>query len=140
MATAIATEKAERLEKVNAMIRVMGSCGRRFFYSLRYDRFARMEIDSRGKVWFVDDYSGHRIYTHYERGSWRKFSHGGTMRALVIAFRKFIQQGTPVPAGSFGPWPDWYCGGDLWGYGDDMVKVRSKAIALGIVKLKTNDT
>ncbi len=125
--------KRARAETVNAAIRVMGSHGRRFFWSNKFKRFATMEVDRRGRVWFLDDHTGRRTYTHDERYNWRAFSHGGTMRRLVCRFRRYIMTGALVPAGHFGPWPDWYCGGDLWGYGEAMETVRRDIRALGIL-------
>lgn len=124
------TTKAERVEQVNKMIKTIANCGRRFFY--HDGRYARIEVDSRGKIWWIDDYTEKRIYTHY-RYQWRNFSNGGTLRDLVIAFRDYISKEAPIPARSFGPWPDWICNGDLWGYGADMERVRKTAIDIGLV-------
>jgi hypothetical protein len=125
--------KQERLKKVNELVKVIGSCGRRFFYYPPKDRYAALEIDGRGRIWWVDDYTQKRIYTHY-RYDWRGFSHGGTMRSLVICFRDFITKGKCV-RNAFGPWPDWYCDGDLWGYGEAMKTVRAEAQRLGIASV-----
>lgn len=112
--------RQERLYKANELIRVISRTGRKFF---RYkDEVSRLELDTRGRVWFVDAYNGSRCYTHYT-GKWRNFTNGGTLKDLIIALKDYIVKGTPVPAGHFGPWPDWCCDGDLWGYGDDMEKV-----------------
>lgn len=118
------SEKEKRAEEVNEVIRSIADCGRRFFYCKQHDRYAEMQIDERGKIWFVDDYTGKRVYTHFTQWSWSGFSHGGTLRDLIISFRNYISKGIPVPLYQFGPWPDHYCNGDLWGYGDDMEKVR----------------
>lgn len=124
--------KQERAEEVNQVIKAIADCGRRFFYSKSKDSYASMEVDQRGRVWFVDDYSNKRIYTHYS-GRWREFSHGGTLQDLVKAFRDYISKGVPIPARAFGPWPKWKCDGDLWGYGDDMQQIRDKALSLGLI-------
>lgn len=94
-----------------------------------------MEVDYRGRVWFVDAYSGKRIYTHYN-GEWRGFTNGGTMRSLVNLLRDFIMDGEPRNTSLLGPWPDWYCDGDLWGYGDAMTEVREAATRLGVITPK----
>lgn len=125
-------ERENRIELVNQFIKTMGEHGRRFFYNERNDQYARMELDGRERCWFVDDYTGERIYTHYPY-RWRRFSHGGTMRELVKAFRDFVISGTLLPSHAFGPWPEWYCSGDLWGYGEAMEPVREKAVELGLV-------
>lgn len=122
--------KADRLAKANALIQVMGDCGRGFFR--HKDRYARIEVDARGRAWWIDDYTEKRIYMHYQ-GRWRHFSHGGTMRDLANYFRDYVLKGTRVPANRLGPWPEGYCNADLWGYGLDMKTVRDAARALGIV-------
>ena len=63
-----------------------------------------MEVDHRGKVWIIDDYSGKRVFTHETvwGGRWRGFSHGGTLRSLVEAFRDYICTGEPLNRGYLG--------------------------------------
>lgn len=117
-------DKNIRVSKVNAMIKTIGDCGRGFFKS--NGNYARVELDMRGRVWWVDDYTKKRIYTHYN-GRWRGFSHGGTLKAVVESFKDYIVFNKPLWPKIFGPWPEGYCGGDLWGYGQDMQKVRDKA-------------
>lgn len=123
--------KEQRVAKVNQIIRVIGDCGRHFFKSK--NRYAYMEVDQRGRVWFVDDYTRHRIYTHY-KGAWHNFSHGGTLRSLVIHFKDYIMFGCPLPVHVFGPYPAHLCNGDLWGYGDSMIEVRKAAAELGLIE------
>ncbi|MBM2651244.1 hypothetical protein LGM71_04920 [Burkholderia sp. AU33545] len=62
------TAKAERTEHTNQLIKAIGSDGRHFFYNPQHDRYARIELDSRGRVWFVDDYTDKRVCTHDTRG------------------------------------------------------------------------
>lgn len=123
--------KEDRAKKVNQLVKVIGDGGRHFFnYQGRY---ARIEVDYRGRVWWIDNYTQKRIYTHYGH-RWRGFSNGGTLRSLVEAFRDFVSRGDYVPRYHFGPWPDHYCHGDLWGYGDYMKKVRNAAVDLGVTR------
>lgn len=125
--------KAERLQASNRVIEFIATHGRKFFgYSTTISRF---ELDARGRIWFVDWYRGDRIYTHYTKGSWHGFSEGGTLRALVVWLRDYIQDGNTINFHvHFGPWPKWLCGGDPWGYGSDMELVRefSKKVLLSI--------
>jgi hypothetical protein len=123
--------KSERLQKANALLETIADCGRKFFR--HNDLVSRFELDRRGRIWFIDAYRSARIYTHYTRGRWRGFSEGGTLRDLVIALRNYIATGKLINPVHFGPWPDWYCDGDVWGYGQDMEKVRAKAIELEII-------
>ncbi len=121
--------KAERIDKANRFIAVVAGCGRRFFH--HDGRVSYFKVDNRGRIWFVDKYTPQRqIYTHYA-GRWKWFSEGGTLRDLVIHLRDFIRTGEKQRL-NLGPWPDWICGGDLWGYGDDMSVVRQSAMDFGI--------
>lgn len=129
--------RRERCGRVNEFMVEIGNVGRGFFYRPQTGKRARMEVDSRGRVWFIDDYSDKRIFTHRE-GRWDGFSHGGTLKQLVQAFQVFITEDGGkdfVPAGHFGPWKDILCEGDLWGYGfEAMDHVRAAAVRLGIVR------
>lgn len=135
--------KVDRAELCNALLITIGDCGRRFFWhnpraygdKVSPPRYAFFSVD-RGRVYFTDDYSQKRIYTHWTRDEWRGFSHGGTLRDLVIALRDFIRTGEPIKPGYLGPWPAYICDGDLWGYGADMAKVRQAAVEHGVVKPK----
>lgn len=124
----VATKKG-RAEQASRFLTAIAGCGRKFF--AHNGRVSRFEVDDRGRVWFVDSYREHRIYTHYE-GRWRGFSEGGTLRSLVCVLRDFIRTGEQQRL-HLGPWPDWICNGDLWGYGADMATVRTAAEACGIV-------
>ncbi len=118
--------KAERLAEANRVLKIISKHGRRFFY--HKDRTSQFEVDARGMIWFRDSYSDKPIYTHYN-GRWRYFSEGGTLRSLVIALRDYIRTGEPISAGWFGPWPEYICDGDLWGYGPSMDDVRKGVMA-----------
>lgn len=122
--------KTQRLERANTLLNVIANCGCRFFW--HKGRVSQLERDARGKVWFVDAWSGKRVYTHYS-GRWRGFTQGGTLRCLVISLRKWIVSGEKMHPAILGPWPEWQCGGDLWGYGDDMIIVRGEARALMLI-------
>lgn len=82
--------KQERLELANQVIAEISKRGRRFF--AHKDRIARLEIDARGRIWFVDAYTQKRVYTHYKH-EWRGFSNGGTLQALICRFRDFVRDG-----------------------------------------------
>lgn len=124
--------EAERLTSVNEFIRIIGSCGRQFFRNDLHESFASMEVDARGKVWFIDDYTTQRIYTHYE-GRWRGFSHGGTLRDLVQVFREHIKRGGQIHSQYFQT-RAWMSGGHPWGYPkEDLLRLESEGRRLGIV-------
>lgn len=106
-------DKQERLELVNKVIAEIAKHGRKFF--AHKERVCRLELDKQGRIYFIEAYSGSRIYTHY-RGDWRKFEHGGTMRNLVQKFVEFVQTGKPninLCHLGYNPYDDWMNG---WGY------------------------
>ena len=127
------TLKRQRAEQVNQLIRIIADNGRRFFYSQTVNRYASMEVDQRGKVWFIDDYSGKRIFTHETvwGGKWRGFSHGGTLKDLVKKFRDYICTGEPLHPGYLGP--ERFNDSNIWGYDEEgMRAVREQAGALPV--------
>ncbi|MCP4990877.1 MAG: hypothetical protein GY928_34000 [Colwellia sp.] len=135
--TTTTQDKQQRIQKANELIKTIGTCGRKFFNFPDHHGLARFEVDERGQVWFIDSFTGNRIRLHYrnwERTLKRKFNLGGTLKVLVKHLRHFIVKGELVPSSQFGPWPEWQCGGDVWGYGNDMERVRDCAIELEIIK------
>jgi hypothetical protein len=86
--------KEERLSRANEMLEAIASCGRRFFHY--EERVSRFSVDARGRIWLTDKYTQKVIYTHYS-GSWRGFSDGGTLRALIERLRDFIATGKQLP-------------------------------------------
>lgn len=121
--------KQLRADTANKLIEVIANCGRRFFR--HEDVIAGFAVDHRSRIWFTDAYSKRRIYTAY-RYEWRGFTNGGTMRTLIEQLRDYIRTGELQRLG-LGPWPQWYCDGDLWGYGEAMQQVRDAAKALGLI-------
>lgn len=126
--------KQERLKAANEFIQAIGDCGRRFFWSATNARYARMEFDARGRLWWIDDYSEKRIYMHTsDCARWRGFTHGGTLKSLAKAMRDFVMRGETLSATYFTP-REWIGGGHPWGYGDDILKVRDSGLRLGILR------
>lgn len=129
---AIDSDKQARLAAVNELLTVISQHGRRFFYG-KNGVVTQFELDARGRVWIIDSYSGCRVYAHYA-GRWRGFTNGGTLRDLCEALRDYIARGTQIRPSHFGPWPQYICEGDLWGYGDGILPVRAAALRLGITE------
>ncbi len=128
--------KQQRLEHANELIQVIAQHGRRFFYNVTRNATARFELDHRGRVWFIDDYSGTRIYTHRSgfQSNWRGFSHGGTLRDLVERMRDYIVTGQPLSPHWLGPERS-FSNGNIWGYEPDaMEAVRREGAALPIIR------
>lgn len=116
--------KSERLDHANAVLRAMGSHGRRFFYSREKDRYAEIVIDDAGRLRIVDEWTGKAVLI-VAGGRWRGFTNGGTCRAIVEDLARYVRTGAPT-RNHFGPWPEWICDGDLWGYGDGGASVRAE--------------
>lgn len=131
------TTKLERVEHANALIQVIAAHGRCFFYCKSKGTTAHIELDARGRVWFVDDYSRKRIYTHY-RYHWSGFSHGGTLRGLVEDMRDYITRGKHIPRWKIAiPRDD---GSNIWGYSPEAAEaVRAAAFALPIMARDPNE-
>jgi len=135
MKRGVLAARRERAQAVNDLVDVIAARGRHFFRGdVAQDgrcRVGRMEVDDAGRCWWVDERSAARIYTHYT-GRWRRFSHGGSLRHVVLCFRRYVTHGTAMPP-VFGPWPDSFCGGDPWGYGAEaMAQIRTEAAQLGL--------
>ena len=116
--------KAERLAHANDVLLSVSRYGRRFFYSRDTDQVARFEIDDGGRVRIRDEQSRRSVLVT-KTGPWRGFGNGGKLRCLVEDLANYIRTGKKI-RNHFGPWPDWICGGDLWGYGDAIRQVRTE--------------
>lgn len=132
--------KAERAAHANQLIKAISNHGRRFFWFDREQRTASMEVNERGRVYFVDDYTGKRIDTHY-RGCWRGFSHGGTLRDLVEKLRDYIRDEIKIPIFYIAPNRGAIDGNfDMWGYGEDACKALQNEVAsLPIIQLPSGE-
>lgn len=116
--------KAERIKNANEIVMAISRHGRRFFYSSKHNRTARFELDQQGRLRFRDEWSDKPVLI-VKSGRWRGFNNGGTLRSIVEDLARYIRTGNKI-RNHFGPWPDWICGGDMWGYGDSMKSVRSE--------------
>jgi hypothetical protein len=121
--TTASEKRHERLGHANALIKVISQHGRRFFWNEVAQRVARLELDERGKVWWIDDYRATRVCTEkiggYEH-RWQGFSHGGTLKQLVQMMRDYVKTGEKIPAG--------YVPLDCWGYNDQAAEATREAV------------
>lgn len=130
-------ELRERAQHANTLIRLIGSHGRKFFWSVAHQQFASIEVDDRGRVWFIDDFTGVHILTTkslFGRSDrdWTGFSHGGTLRSLVEAMRDYIQTGRKIGFWRIASYSS--TGFDYWGYGKEAsYAVRMAARDLPII-------
>ncbi len=126
-------EKKRRMIRANHVIYIISQVGRKFFN--HKGEVSRIEMDHNGRLWYFDAFSRKKIYLHCAWSDWRGFTEGGTLENLVKGFKHYIMTGEKIRSTSFGPWPDWICDGDLWGYGDDIKIVRDTAIAMKIIEV-----
>ncbi len=132
--------RQDRLKRCNGLIQTIASVGRKFFGGADYSRpvlpVAFLELDRRGRVYFHDEYTGRRIYTHWKHKPWNGWNHGGGMQNLIAKLRDYILHGRQLAVVN-PTYPKWFNpdGGDMWGYGPEATAiVNEKARELGIMK------
>ena len=113
--------KEERVETINKLIKFISERGREFFYSKRTMKndnesataFIKLK---NGRIYFVDDYTQKEIAVINNYHDWNGFSHGGTLRALILDFAEFIRTGK-YTNGNNG-YGGLYC--PHWGHSDEI--------------------
>lgn len=123
-------ERQKRIDDVNRIIKEIGDRGRRFFYKPHHYGYARFIQEGR-TLWFIDDYTGAKIYPYERYYDQKGFSHGGTLWGLVNDFRYYIIKGKPSD-GKHG-----YGGlaGTHWAYPEeDMEAIQRLARELGYIQ------
>lgn len=122
-----------RLKQANEFIKVVASCGRRFFH---YKGFvSSFELSSSGNVYFTDYYTKCAINTHASACSdeWDGFTSGGTLQRFVEDLRDYIKNGQLLRLWYF--CQDWGDGfRNPWGYGEELEIVHKAASNLGIAE------
>lgn len=123
-----------RCEYANRLIQVISSYGRCFFYSRQRDSVARLSFDRRV---YLHDESGATIEAK-AASKWRGFSHGGTLRALVLKMRDYVMRGERIDPAYLGI--DRQQGeGNIWGYAPDQMRLcREAAQQLPIINVATS--
>lgn len=111
-----------RCEYANQLIQVISSYGLCYFYSRKHDRVAFLS------------YSG-RVHLHDESGAvievrtqskWPGFSHGGTLRDLVLQLRNYIMRGERIDPAYIGI--DLHNGArNAWGYPVSQIRLCREA-------------
>lgn len=132
----VSTDRLNRHSRVghaNDLIKIIASHGRRFFWNATHQRTASIQIDANLRVWWIDDYSGAAIYTHHESSDWKGFSHGGTLKSLVCAMRRYIVTGETMHREYIAP-ERMNPGSNIWGYDtESAIAVRAAAFDLPIM-------
>jgi len=126
--------RRQRTKDANDLINVISSHGRRFFRRAEY--VSRLEIDEKGRIWFVDSYRGARILPTPD-GPWRGFGQGGTLRDLVKLMINYIRTGEKISEGYIvikshrrEDFVD-----NIWGYEPEAAAAcRAAALKLPIIK------
>ena len=119
----------DRLRAANEFIAVIAGCGRNFFR--HKERIAHLELSDTGRVFFIDDYTEKRIYTHLSGRRWKDFSHGGTLKRFIECLREFVKRDEKMNLRYFdSEWAEGYK--HPWGYGVDLKIVKEAASRLGI--------
>ena len=129
--------REERVKHANDLIRVISDHGRRFFFNQTSNRVARIEMDNNGKLFWIDDYRGTRVYMDKVGGyetAWRGFSHGGTLKDLARKMRHYIRTGEQIHV-AYICMSNMAEDSDVWGYGKEASKAtRHAAAALPIIR------
>lgn len=123
-----------RCEYANRLIQVISSYGRCFFYSRQLDSVASLSFDRRV---YLHDESGATIEAK-AASKWRGFSHGGTLRDLVLKMRDYVMRGQRIDPAYLGI--DRLQGeGNIWGYApEQMRRCREAAQQLPIINVATS--
>ena len=112
--------KQERLEIVNKLIKFISERGRRFFWTNstingEFENTAFMKLKN-GRIYFVDNYTQDEVPVLDNGYDWKGFSHGGTLRALVLDFAQFIRTGKDTDGNN--GYGGLYC--SHWGHSEDI--------------------
>lgn len=137
-------EQLERLEEANALLRLIGSHGRRFFWCNddSPDGYYAHFTFNDGRLYYVDEISKKSIYLGRTLfgNNWPFFSHSGRVRALVESIRDYILRGTPVPHNKIATPRDWdnSRAGNIWGYSKEAAAaVRQAATAMPMISVSS---
>jgi hypothetical protein len=118
----------DRIDIVNQIIDLISVKSRRFFFSKTTNCTAKI-IHKNGFVYFIDQYSRVEIPLHLSAGlHWNHFSHGGTIKGLVLDFYDYISTGKKSNHNN--GYGGLYC--PHWGYSEsDMKEIQDFALLLG---------
>lgn len=81
-------ERDARLDAANRVVSSIAQTGTRLFFYAPIARVAVLAHENDRVFWF-DEYTGSRVYTHSAR-AWYGFSHGSGVRRVVESLRDYI--------------------------------------------------
>jgi hypothetical protein len=131
----------KRIEKINELIKVIGSKGRKFLsshhddYDLKRELTYNYFIVIKSKLFLVDNYTKKEINMSRDYIPNTGFSSGGTMWGLMLDFANYIKTGNY--SNHLNGYGGLYC--PHWGYSEeDMKEIREFARSIGYLA-KTED-
>lgn len=121
----MSAELQERCQQANKVIAIVARHGWRFFHSAIHERNARFGFDKHWQLWYLDEYTGMKIYP-FEKGRWIGFTNGGTMRRssggdmrdFVARLAQYIMTGDQIEQYWFPIEND----ESRWAYGQDVMR------------------
>lgn len=130
----VVVDRRLRAKQVNVLICAIAEAGVAF-WNKRIGEVSSFSVDDLGRVYFYD--SGSRSKLYMFNRAWKRsrsgFSQGGTFKQMVDYLLAFVKDGEQAPACLFGPWPEYMCGGDIFGAGKDTAsRLREIAVCLGV--------
>ncbi|MFD2867500.1 hypothetical protein ACFSY7_03150 [Kurthia populi] len=125
--------KQERLEKINELLVVIASNGRKFLLNQKDGEVSKFVIKANNHVYYRDYYTKQELKGTKAMYKSYGFSGGGTLQALVMDFAEWIRTGD-YTNGKNG-YGGLFC--PHWGYDDDsMQQVRDFAVKIGYLDAK----
>lgn len=116
----------ERVRAANRIIDAIAESGPCNLYSPVSDRKARFGLDRVGQVWYVDHFTGMRLYPS-PNASWLGFTGSDNLRRLVEALGAFIRESAPLDVDKIVALLDGYSA-------KDRAEVRATALLANVAK------
>lgn len=128
--------REERLAVANEFMKVIATCGRRFYSKEDYvgkHPHSFLELHKGRYVYFNDWFTGARININgEEHKDWRGFTEGGTMKSFTVTLRDFVLHGHRFNRAYFDYQDDY--DRHFWGYDKASIKkVQNEAYRLGLI-------
>lgn len=131
----------KRTANGNAIIQAIGDRGSHMFKNMatgEYGRFVWSTFAGENVLFWVHE--DQTRTSDLRRPEWsQNRKNVGEKRSVVIAIKGYILTGEPTKP-VFGPWPDWYVGGNPWRYPPAHLReIRKLAQDMGITPRKEEE-